>query len=389
MTSTCKIYLLAFMSFLVGTSQFIIVGVLDQIADSLGISVASAGQLVSVYALASAIGTPLIIIATAKLDQRAQLLLSLVLFIVGVFAMPLLHSYLLIVLSRIVVGVGAGVFVVTAYAMSANLAERGKQGSAMAYIAMGFSLSLVLGVPMGRVITALLNWQAIFWLIGILSFCSFFSVVKVLPKTFNEPPLPLRSQLAFLKQPKIMSALGVTFLFFISFSIINTYMTPFLFSIRPLSEHEISTILFALGIASLVGSKLAGFLSDRIGIAQTLLGSMSVHLVALMLLFSVAHSVFLTSIVLFIWVVASWTFGPTQSFNLASIEPKAAGILLSLNSSFVQLGFALGAGVGGMSIAHFPIIALSGLGALCVIGAMSLFLFTRNHHATESTPHVL
>lgn len=391
MTNTFKIYLLAFMSFLVGTSQFIIVGVLDQIADSLGISVSSAGQLVSVYALASAIGTPLVILVTSKMDQRAQLLLSLVVFIIGVFAMPLFHSYLLIVLSRIIVGIGAGVFVVTAYAMSAKLAERGKQGTAMSYIAMGFSLSLVLGVPLGRVITAMANWQAIFWLIGILSFVSFFIVAKVLPKTVGEPPIALRAQLSFLKQPKIMSALVITFLFFISFSIINTYITPFLFSIRFLSEHEISTILLALGIASFVGSKLAGFLADRIGITRTLLGSMSVHLVALILLFFVEHSILLTSLLLFIWVAASWTFGPTQSFNLASIAPKASGILLSLNSSFVQLGFAVGAGLGGMTISHLPIIALSGVGIFCVIGAMIMLLFTVKNHssALEQSTHML
>lgn len=390
MNNVQKIYLLAFISFLVGTSQFIIVGVLDQIADSLGISLASAGQLVSVYALASAIGTPLVIMATAKKDHRAQLLLALVVFIIGIFAMPLFQHYYLIVLSRIIVGIGAGVFVVTAYAMSAQLAQRGKQGSAMSNIAMGFSLSLVLGVPLGRVITAIAHWQAIFWIIGILSFISFVMVVKVIPKTVAEPPIGLQEQLSFLKEPKIMSALSITFLFFISFSLINTYITPFLFSIRFLSEHEISTILFSLGIASFVGSKLAGFLADRMGITRTLFGSMIVHLVMLLLLFWVTHSIFLTSTVLFIWVVASWTFGPTQSFNLASIAPKAAGILLSLNSSFVQLGFAVGAGLGGITISHLPLIALSGVGILCIIGALGLFLFTCKPSANAShTVHML
>ncbi|MBP6497092.1 MAG: MFS transporter [Campylobacteraceae bacterium] len=378
MNTPFQIYLLAFMSFLVGTSQFIIVGVLDQIADSLGISVASAGQLVSVYALASAVGTPLVIILTAKIDQRTQLLLSLVIFIIGIFAMPLLESYFLIVLSRMVVGIGAGVFVVTAYAISAKLARSGKQGAAMSNIAMGFSLSLVLGVPLGRIITVMANWQMIFWLIGILSLISFFIITKVIPKTVVNPPIALRVQLSFLKQPQIIRVLGVTFFFFISFSLINTYITPFLFSIRHLGEEEISTILVVLGIASFMGSKLGGFLADRIGIARTLLGSMSVHLAMLLLLFFVYHSLFLTAVVLFIWVGASWTFGPTQSFNLASIAPKATGILLSLNSSFVQLGFAVGAGLGGVTLAHFPIIALCGVGAISVLIAFYLFQYQKD-----------
>lgn len=377
MSSTFKIYLLAFVSFLVGTSQFIIVGVLDQIADSLGISIASAGQLVSVYALASAIGTPLVMMLTSKMEQKTQLLLSLVLFMIGVFAMPLFHSYTLIILSRMIVGVGAGVFVVSAYSISANLAPKGKQGTAMSYIAMGFSLSLVLGVPLGRIITAIANWQMIFWLIGILSCFSFLIVAKSLPQTLREPPLPLLKQLSLLKEPRILGSLCMTFLFFISFSLINTYITPFLFSIEMLSEQQISTILLALGIASFVGSKLSGLLSDRIGITRTLLGSMSVHLGMLILLLFTMHSLIATAITLFIWVVASWTFGPTQSFNLASIAPKASGILLSLNSSFVQFGFAVGAGLGGITISHVSFHALSGLGILCVILSMSLLLFIR------------
>lgn len=383
MTNLLKIYLLAFISFLVGTSQFIIVGILDQIANSLSISLSSAGQLVGVYALASAIGTPLVIMVISKMDQRTQLLYSLVVFNIGNFAIPIFHSYFFIVLSRIIVGIGAGVFVVTAYSMSAKLAEKGKQGTAMSNIAIGFSLSLVLGVPLGRIITTLVNWQTIFWLIGILSLLFLFIAAKSLPKTTEEPPVALHSQLILLKQPKIIFALGITFLFFISFSLINTYITLLLFSIKPLSDHEMSTILFALGIASFIGSKLAGFLADHIGIIRTLFGSMSLHLAMLLALLLVSHSILLTSIVLFTWVLASWIFGPTQSFNLASIAPHSSNVLLSLNSSFVQLGFAVGAGIGGITITYFHILTLSYVGILCVISAIVMLFFSINNHSAE------
>lgn len=367
-----KIYLLTFISFLLGTSQFIIVGVLDQIATSLGISVSQAGQLVSVYALASAIGTPIIMMVTSKIDQRTQLLLSLIVFILGVFAMLIWNDYLVIIISRAIVGVGSGVFVVTAYGISAKLAPIGGQGKAMSNIAMGFSIALVFGVPLGRIITAVYNWQAIFWIIGLLSLVSFFIVIKIIPKTIGQLPIPLNEQLLFLIHPKVISALIITFLFFVSYSIIYTYITPFLSSIRTVSETEMSTILMLLGIASFIGSKLAGILSDHIGVSKTLLGSMVIHLFILLLLYFTSSSLLVTSILLFIWVSASWTFGPAQSIYLASIAPKAMGIMLSLNSSFVQLGFAVGAGLGGITISHLPIIALSGVGSLCVIFAIIL-----------------
>jgi len=380
MSNQHKIYLLAFISFLVGTSQFIIVGVLDQIAASLEISLSKAGQLVSVYALASAIGAPLIMMVTAKMSQRAQLLLSMIIFSLGIFAMLAFKSYLLIVISRMVVGAGAGVFVVIAYGTSAKLAPKGKQGAAMANIAMGFSLALVLGIPLGRLIAAYSHWQTIFWIIGMLSLLCLVVVERNIPKTRCEPPIALRTQLLYFKQPKILSALGITFLFFISYSLINTYIMPLLFSIRPISEHEISTILFALGIASFIGSKVAGFLADRIGISPTLLRSMALYGITLVLLFFTAHSLLLTSFLLFIWMSAAWTFGPTQSIHLASIAPEASGILLSLNSSFVQFGFAIGAAVGGISIAHFPILALYAIATFFILMALGLLVFSQKRH---------
>jgi len=380
MSNQQKIYLLAFISFLVGTSQFIIVGVLDQIAVSLEISLSKAGQLVSVYALSSAIGAPLIMMATAKMSQRAQLLLSLIIFSLGIFAMLVFKSYLLIVISRMVVGAGAGVFVVIAYGTSAKLAEKGKQGAAMSNIAMGFSLALVLGIPLGRLIAAYSQWQTIFWIIGILSLLCLVVVERNIPKTLCEPPIALRTQLLYFKQPKILSALGITFLFFISYSLINTYIMPLLFSIRTISEHEISTILFALGIASFIGSKVAGFLADRIGIAPALLRSMLLYTIALVLLCFTSHSLILTSLLLFIWMSAAWTFGPTQSIRLASIAPEASGILLSLNSSFVQFGFAIGAAVGGIGIAHLPILALYAIATFFILMALGLLLFSQKRH---------
>ena len=378
-----KIYLLTFISFLLGTSQFIIVGVLDQIAASLGISVSQAGQLVSVYALSSAIGTPIIMMLTAKMDQRAQLLLSLIVFIFGIFAMLVWNNYLLIVISRVIVGIGAGVFVATAYAMSAKLAPVGGKGKAMSNIAMGFSIALVFGVPLGRLITAAYNWQTIFWLIGGLSIVCLLFVIRTMPKVIAETPVPLKEQLVLLKQTKVISALGVSFLVFVSYSIIYTYITPLLASIRVVSETEMSSVLLLLGIASFIGSKLAGILTDRIGTFKTLLGSMSIHLLTLLLLYFTTHSLLLTSVLLFVWVCASWTFGPAQSINLATIAPKAMGIMISLNSSFVQLGFAVGAGLGGITISHLPIITLSGVGSICTLCAITLVLWTAKKHSSR------
>jgi DHA1 family putative efflux transporter-like MFS transporter len=137
-----------------------------------------------------------------------------------------------------------------------------------------------------------------------------------------------------------------------------------------MSEQEMSSVLFALGIASLIGSKLGGFLADRIGIARTLIISFGVQMTSLGFLSVVHDSITATLLLIMLWSTSAWVFGLTQSFNIISLAPEASGIMLSLNSSFVQLGFAVGAGIGGISIDGSSVMIVSWIGFVSVIFAL-------------------
>jgi MFS transporter, DHA1 family, putative efflux transporter len=366
MNNTWKIYMLTLISFFVGTSQFSIVGMLDNIAASVGVSVSTAGQLITVFALGNAIGTPIVMVATARMNQRKQLLLALAIILLGIVSTLALPGFGFLMVSRVILGVGTGVFVVTAYSIAAKLAPPGRQGGAMSNVAMGFSASLVFGVPIGRIVAAAYDWKTIFWGIGLFSLLATFAVARTIPAMEGEASVPLSKRLSLLKKPRTAITLGVTFLVFIGYSVVNTYITPFLASVMPMMEREMSVILFALGIASLIGSRLGGFLADRIGTVRTLLGSMAVQALALALLSAVSGWVIVTILLLMLWEIAAWTFGPTQNFNLISIAPEASGIVLSLNSSFVQLGFAAGAGIGGIAVGGLSIMAITWISAVSV-----------------------
>lgn len=145
-------------------------------------------------------------------------------------------------------------------------------------------------------------------------------------------------------------ALGVSFFMFISYSVVNTYITTFLISVMPKIEREISVILFGLGIASLIGSKLGGFLVDRIVASRTLILGMVTQAIALTMISIFSGSVIVTISLLIIWAIGAWTCGPTLSFNIVSIAPEASSIMLSLNSTFIQFGFAAGAAIGGLAV---------------------------------------
>ncbi|MCM3022342.1 MFS transporter [Heyndrickxia ginsengihumi] len=382
MNNTWKIYMLTLISFLVGTSQFIISGILDKVASSVEVSVSAAGQLITVFALANAIGTPIFMVATAKLNRRKQLLLALAIIFLGIVTTIALPGFAFLMVSRIILGVGTGVFVVTSYSTAANLALPGSQAGAMSNIAMGFSASLVLGVPIGRVIASVYDWKVIFWILGIFTVLGFIAIAKSIPSMESEVPVPLRKQLALLKNPKVAIALSVTFFVFIGYSVVNTYTTPFLTTAMSMGETEVSTILFAIGIASLFGSKIGGFMADRIGTNRTLVISMIAHALALALLSIAVKSVFVAIALLMLWAIAAWAFAPTQNFNLLSISPEASGIMLSLNATFVQLGFAAGAGIGGIAVNSSSILAICWIGAVSV--AVAIFVITVSFRLTSS-----
>ena len=350
-----KIYVLTLISFIVGTSQFIIVGLLDKIAMDLGISVATAGQLITVFALANAIGTPIIIMLTAKLDKRKQLIMALSIILVGILIIATSKSFSSILFARIILGIGTGVFTVSAYGTAAKLASTEFRARAMSNVAMGVSAALILGVPIGRMLSSFYNWKMIFGILGILCFIAIIVLIKVIPSTEVDKPVPLVEQLSYLKKPTILLTLLITFLVFIAYSLINTYITPYSKIALSINENQVSSILLTLGIASLIGAKTGGKLADRFGARRTLLSSMFIQILALLILSLVGGVRVPTLIFLIIYEMSAWTFGPTQNYNLVTLAPEASGIMLSLNSSFVQMGFATGAGIGGLAISNFSV----------------------------------
>ncbi len=367
MSNAWKIYMLAIISFLVGTSEFIIAGILDKVAADVGVSVSAAGQLITVFSLAYAFGTPILMALTARMERRRLLLYSLGLFAAGNLIAVALPGFEFLFVSRIVLALSTGVFVVTALTVASKLAPPGKQGSAIATLVMGFSTALIVGVPLGRVAASVYDWPLIFGAIGILGLLAMLIILFAIPQTDGEEPVPLRSQLTLLKQPKIAAALTVTFLWIAGYSIVYTYISPFLLTVTKLSEQGVSAGLFAFGIASLIGSKIGGFSTDKWGAPRTLVSGMLFHTIALILLSLTGQSPVIVFPLLMLWAFTAWSSGPTQQYYLMSLAPGASGIMLSLNTSVLQLGMAAGAGLGGVVVEQASLTSISWIGATGVI----------------------
>ncbi|WP_019909201.1 MFS transporter [Paenibacillus sp. HW567] len=382
MSNVWKIYLLAAVSFLVGTSEYIIAGILDTVAKDVNVSVAAAGQLITVFSLAYAFGTPFLIAFTARMEQRKLLVYSLGVFAVGNIIAVVLPGFGFLVVSRIILALSMGVFVVTSFTVATKMTPPDKQGSAIATLLMGFSISLIIGVPLGRVIASVYDWRLIFGGIGALSILAMIVIRLVIPRSNGDESVPLRKQLALIKQPKIMVALMITFLWISGYSIVYTYISPFLLSITGMNSKTVIIALFAFGIASLFGSKFGGYSTDKWGFPRTLFVSMVLHAVALVLLSLSAQWPAIAFLVLIFWALSAWSTSPTQQYHLMTLAPAASGIMVSMNTSVLQLAMGAGAGIGGVVVEQASLASISWIGAAVVaIAAITVMVYLRVTHS--------
>ncbi|MED4229055.1 MFS transporter [Neobacillus cucumis] len=369
MSNTAKIYILALISFLVGTSQYIISGILDKMADALGVSIGAAGQLITVFSLSYAIGTPILMVLTAKMERRKLLIYTLIVFIIGNLLSVIVPGYGLFMIARIIMALSAGVAVVTVLSIAAKIAPANKKASSIATVVMGFTASLIIGVPIGRLITSTYGWKFVFIGIALLVLLVIFIVLNTIPKMNGDASIPLTRQIAMFKKPKIALALSITFFLMTGYGIIFTYLSPFLVTTVGMSDHLLSITLLVLGVASLFGSKLGGLSADKKGVIFTLKRGLLVNVTSLVVLSFISHSVIAVFIILTVWSFAGWSSGATQQYNLATISPESSDVLLGLNQSIMQLGFAVGAGLGGVIVGQISLSSITWFSALSVVFA--------------------
>jgi len=383
MSNTWKIYILALVSFLVGTSEYVISGILDKISSTMGISITAAGQFVTIFSFVYAIFTPIMMAITAKMDRKKLLISALGIFVLANILSFALQSFTLFVIARVIMALGAGIVVVTALDLASKIAPAGKQASSIATVIMGFTASLIIGVPLGRTAADAFGWQSVFGFIALAGLLAIFVLSWTIPRVKGDEPVPLSKQLALLKNPKVVLGLSITFFWLGGYSIAYTYISPYLLEVAGMNENLLSGALLAFGLASLVGSKLGGYSTDKWGVSPTLLGGMVLHVAALILLsitVSSSNPIMIIAI-LILWSFAAWSSGPTQQFNLVRIEPKNSGIMLGLNQSMMQLSMAAGAGIGGIAVEQVSIssitwLATSGV-AIAIVVALQLNLMLK------------
>lgn len=380
------IYILALAVFLIGTIEYIITGVIEMIAADLGVLTSEAGLLVTVFALAAAIVAPIMITLTINLDRKKLLMTTLGVFIASNGLMFIDLTYEAMLWIRIVQGASGGIATVVAMAVATRLVEQERRGNAIGIILMGLSSSLVLGVPIGTFFSEMFGWKVLFILIGVLSIVPLLIIYKKVPSIKEEEKASLSMQLSIMRNPTILTALLITLLYVGGYATLFTYITPFLQATTSLSMTEISGVLFLAGICSFVGSKIGGQLADARGVKFTVFMGLILQGVTLLLFALAGVNLLVFILILMIFMLATWSISPAQQLYLVKLAPRNPDIALSVNTSFIQFGFALGSGLGGLVISRTSVLYLNWLGFIAVGIALLLatVLFTKRSRAETS-----
>jgi len=346
-----SLLMLALSAFAIGTTEFVIMGLLPDVAADLGVSIPGAGWLVTGYALGVAIGAPFMAMVTAKLPRKAALVALMVVFIVGNLMCALASDYNMLMLARIVTALCHGAFFGIGSVVAANLVAPNRRASAVAMMFTGLTLANVLGVPLGTALGQYAGWRSTFWAVTVIGVVSLIGLLRFLPVKHDEEKLDMRAELAALRGAGIWLSLSMTVLFSASVFALFTYIAPLLNDVTGVSPRGVTWTLLLIGLGLTLGNIIGGKLADR-NLEKTLLGVFVVMAVTSTVLTWTSVSVVPTEITLFLWATAGFAAVPALQINVMTFGKAAPNLISTLNIGAFNIGNALGAWLGGSVIAH-------------------------------------
>ena len=350
------------MSFVLAMTAFVFSGILDKVAVSLGISVAQSGLLNTMYSYGAAFGVPITLILFRKVERSRMLKLMLFATILTTFALIYAQNFVQLLIVRLLMGISANSYGVLAISTILALSPKDRQGRSLAFYIMGSSLALVIGIPLTRALSAVLDWRSIFWILNAMMLLSLVYFLKYLPKADHEATkLDLKNELQFFKDGKTLLLLAYTFAMFMGYNAFYTYATPYLLLLFPSIEPLMSLILVGLGLASFTGNLIGGHVSDAIGYAKSMMLGAVLQTAAMLLILVFQPSKGLSVLFIIVWLMSAWFTGLQLNTGIAQVTDNKSSFMLSINGSLIQLGGAFGASLAAV------VINLSGIQSIVFV----------------------
>ncbi|MGQ7932922.1 MFS transporter [Paraburkholderia sp. D1E] len=371
-----RVYLLAATVFLAGIDENICIGILPSIATDLHVSLASAGQLTTIFSCVFAL-TAFCVSAWLSHRERKRLLL----YALGAFALSNLLAamspgYGVLFAARVAMAASCATVILLATTLATELTPPARRGRAIGIVFMGISGSLVLGVPVGMVINNWAGWRAVFGCIAILALPLTVYLACRLPLSASRKSMSVRTYWTQLTHPRMLTGQLVSVAMIGGHFTLFAYLTPYVQAVYSPGAATLTLLYVAFGVAGVIGAWLGGWFSDRAGASRALICCPAVFLLAMAVLPATSRAPLLFLPAMMLWGCLSWSISPIVQNYLIRSAPDQADVSIGINVSAMHLGVALGAGLGGLLVDNGALLSTPWAG--CGVVAIALCLAWRS-----------
>ncbi|MDM0013172.1 MFS transporter [Variovorax sp. J22P168] len=358
-------------NFVIGTGVMVVPGTLNELSQSLAVSAATAGQLITAGAIVMCLGAPLLAAVVAGWDRRLLLACTMLWYAAGHLLAMLMPSFGALLAVRMATVIAPAIFTAQAAACAGLLVPPEQRGRAVTFVFLGWSMASVLGLPLGALIGGHFGWRAAFGAIALLSLASAAWVWLKLPSGIRPAALSREAWGRVLKSPLLMGVVSVTALQGAGQFVLFSYFAPIVRASLGADPTQMGLLWAWFGVCGLIGNMIVSRYIDRIGPARMVLAT--TLLIALsLLLWPLAVSFLTLAVILVPWGLGCFATNSAQQARLVSLSPALAPGSVALNSSGIYIGQAVGAGAGGWLLAHEASAWMSWVGLATVLLAIAL-----------------
>ncbi|OUQ85340.1 MFS sugar transporter [Brevibacillus brevis] len=385
--STLALLALAISAFGIGTTEFVIVGLLSTVAQDLKVTITLAGLLISGYALGVAIGAPIITALTSRIPRKALLMLLMIVFVVGNSAAALSSSFAILIIARFFTAFSHGVFFSIGSTIAADLVPENKRASAIATMFTGLTVATVTGVPLGTYIGQMFGWRATFWGVAILGVIALISTAILVPSNLkNAKPASIKDQVKIITNLPLLLVFAITALGYGGTFVTFTFLGPILEEITGYQASAVSLILLVYGIAVAIGNTVGGKAADKNPIKALRWMFIVQAIILIILTFTAPFKWVGTLTIMLMGLLAFMNVPGLQVYVVQLAEkyvPSAVDVASAINIAAFNLGIAIGALVGGMIVDTIGLIHTPWVGGVMVLGAALLTVISSKLEKTR------
>lgn len=364
-------------AFAIGTTEFVIVGLIPTMAADLNVSLPSAGLLVSLYALGVAIGAPVLTALTSKMNRKHVLLAVMGLFVVGNLLAWQAPGYNTLIAARILTGLAHGVFFSIGSTIATGLVSKEKAASAIAIMFTGLTVALVTGVPLGTYIGQHFGWETTFLIVAILGLIALVGSALLVPNNLKQDATAsLKDQLKVLTQPRLLLVYAITALGYGGTFTAFTYLAPILEQVSGFDASAVGLIMLVYGVSVAVGNIQGGKMADKFGPVKALTIIFAGLAAILFVLNFTAYNPIAAVITILVW--GAFAFGNVPGLQVYVVKlaekyaPNTVDVASGLNIAAFNVGIALGSWSGGLIVERAGLMNTPWVGGVVVISALLL-----------------